>query len=184
VGQALGENRFFVVYCLANEELDLNDIEYSDLLLAASKVLVEEVSQQFPRDEKLLAQITKLIRKIVLASGGSLRELMRLIQEACLETTDEKIGARAVERAIVNVRAELTRPMPQGYFIELAKIHQSKQTDHTVDHRRILFYRYALEYNGERWVDVNPLIYDMPEFQRAIRSRSRAQGTRTKKTNG
>jgi hypothetical protein len=372
--KALRENRFFVVYCLANEELDLTDIEYSDLLLAASKVLVEEVGRQFPLDEKLLEQLTKwfaeitetdittikkeielktsaeggakipflasvlakltalikageesrkeirqkvlkspdqlifsvnqildechrairaggpydellliidnldrypretvhrvlieqadnlkrlrcniiytvpisliyepakealpdvfknvvlpmikirtreqlwtdtdvfqpgidrlaevmerrididevfsnraLVTKLVLKSGGSLRELMRLIQEACLETNGEKIDAPAVEKAIVSVRTELTRPMPQTYLAELAKIHQSKQTDNASDQLRILFYRYALEYlegNGERWVDVHPLIYDMPEFQQLIRGHGRAKRTKTKK---
>jgi hypothetical protein len=93
---------------------------------------------------------TNLVEKLVLNSGGSLRELMRLIQEACLETMEEKIDTAAAERAIVNVRAELTRPMPQTYFAELAKIHRGKQTDNTVDQRSILFYRYALEYNGDR----------------------------------
>ena len=81
-------------------------------------------------------------------SGGSLRELMRLIQEACLETMGDKIDAAAADKAIVNVRAELTHPMPQTYFAELAKIHQGKQTDNTADQRSILFYRYALEYKG------------------------------------
>jgi len=64
VSEALRENRFFVVYCQANEELDISDIEYSDLLLAASKVLVEEVGQKFPLDEKLLEQLTKWLRKL------------------------------------------------------------------------------------------------------------------------
>jgi hypothetical protein len=114
---------------------------------------------------------------MVLKSGGSLRELMRLIQESCLETMGGKIDAAAVDKTIVNVRTELTRPMPQTYFAELAKIHQSKQTDNTQDQRRILFYRYALEYNGDRWVDVHPLIYGMPEFQRETRSRGRGKRT-------
>ena len=371
VGEVLRENRFFVVYCQANEELDITDLEYSDLLLAASKVLVADVGKQFPLDEKLLEQMTNwfteiteidtttvkkelelqtsaeagakvpflasilakitalikgteesrkeirqrvlkspdqlifsvnlildechrairaggpydelllifdnldryppdtvhkvlieqadnlkrlrcniiytvpisliyeprrealpdvfksvvlpmikirgkdqrwnqtfplgieklievfkqrididrvfshanLVKKLVLNSGGSLRELMRLIQEACLETMGDRIDAAAIEKAIVNVRAELTRPMPQTFFAELAKIHQGKQTDNTADQRSILFYRYALEYNGDRWVDVHPLIYDMPEFQREIRSLGGGKRTRTKKAN-
>jgi hypothetical protein len=371
VSEVLKENRFFVVYCLANEELDITDLEYSDLLLAASKVLVGDVGKQFPLDEKLLERMTnwfteiteidtttvkkelelqtsaeagakvpflasvlakvtalikgteesrkeirqkvlkspdqlifsvnqildechraiqaggpydelllifdnldryppdtvhkvlieqadnlkrlrcniiytvpisliyeprrealpdvfknvvlpmikirgkdqpwsqtfplgiekltevfkqrididkvfshgKLVEKLVLKSGGSLRELMRLIQEACLETMGDRIDEAAAEKAIVNVRAELTRPMPQTYFAELAKIHKSKQTDNTLDQRSILFYRYALEYNGDRWVDVHPLIYDMLEFQRELRSLGSAKRTRTKKAN-
>jgi hypothetical protein len=64
VSEVLRENRFFVVYCLANEELDITDLEYSDLLLAASKVLVGDVGQQFPLDEQLLEQITNWFTEI------------------------------------------------------------------------------------------------------------------------
>jgi hypothetical protein len=135
-------------------------------------------SQTFPLGIEKLSEVFKqrididkvfshanLVEKLVLNSGGSLRELMRLIQEACLETMGGRIDEAAVEKAIVNVRAELTRPMPQTYLAELAKIHKSKQTDNTPDQRSILFYRYALEYNGDRWVDVHPLIYDMSEVR-------------------
>jgi hypothetical protein len=141
-----------------------------------------EVFKQRIDIDKVFAR-ADLVEKLVLSSGGSLHELMRLIQEACLETMGERIDEAAAEKAIVNVRAELTRPMPQTYFAELAKIHQSKQTDNSQDQRSILFYRYALEYNGDRWVDVHPLIYDMAEFQREVRSSGGAKKTRTKKAN-
>ena len=124
-----------------------------------------------------------LVKTIVLKSGGSLRELMRLVQEACLETVGEKIDETAVDKAIVNVRAEFTRPMPQAYLSELAKIHMNKQTDNSPTQRSILFYRYALEYNGDHWVGVHPLIHGLPEFQREIRSLAGAKKTRTKKAN-
>jgi hypothetical protein len=51
-----------------------------------------------------------LVEKLVLNSGGSLRELMRLIQEACLETMGDRIDEAAAEKAIVNVRADWTVP--------------------------------------------------------------------------
>lgn len=108
VSEALRENGFLVVYCQANEELDISDIEYSDLLLAASKVLVQDVGERFSLDE----------------------------------------------------------------------------TFNSVTQRSILFYRYALEYNGDRWVDVHPLIYDLPELQREVRSLVGAKKTRTKRARG
>jgi len=95
---------------------------------------------------------------------------MRLIQWACIEATADKIDQPTIDKAITNVRSEFIRPMPQAYFAELAKIHKNKDTDNTPDHRSILFYRYALEYNGNRWVDVHPLIYDLAEFQTALKS--------------
>lgn len=113
---------------------------------------------------------SSLVTTLALKSGGSLRELMRLVQEACIEATADKIDQQAIDKAITNVRSEFIRPMPQAYFAELAKIHKNKDTDNTPDHRSILFYRYALEYNGNRWVDVHPLIYDLAEFQTALKS--------------
>jgi hypothetical protein len=64
VSEVLKANRFFVVSCLANEELDITDLEYSDLLLAASKVLVGDVGKQFPLDEQLLEQMTNWFTEI------------------------------------------------------------------------------------------------------------------------
>ena len=122
-----------------------------------------------------------LVRKIVLKSGSSLRELMRLVQEACIETMGEKVDGAAIEKAIVNVRTEFVRPMPQAFFAELARIHKGKQTDNSPAQRSILFYRYALEYNGDRWVDVHPLIHDLPEFKREIENLTRGKKARKKK---
>lgn len=133
--------------------------------------------------EKVFAN-PALVTILALQSGGSLRELMRLVQEACIEATADKIDRAAVDKAITNVRSEFIRPMPQAYLTELAKIHKTKDTDNTPEHRSILFYRYALEYNGNRWVDVHPLIYDLPEFQAALKGRTggkKPKNTKAKK---
>lgn len=122
-----------------------------------------------------------LVKRFALQSGGSLRELMRLVREACLATEADKIDEVAVERAIVNVRGEFVRPMQQGFLAELARIHQTKQTENSPTQRNILFYRYALEYNADLWVDVHPLLYDLPEFQQELRKLSRGRKTRAKK---
>jgi len=122
-----------------------------------------------------------LVTTLALKSGGSLRELMRLVQEACIEAIEDKIDQAAVDKAVTNVRSEFIRPMPQSYLVELAKIHTTKNTDNTPEHRSILFYRYALEYNGNRWVDVHPLIYDLAEFQAALKSLSGGKTPKTSK---
>jgi hypothetical protein len=54
VSDTLRQNRFFIVYSQANEELDITDITYADLLLVASKVLAEDVGKVFPLNERLL----------------------------------------------------------------------------------------------------------------------------------
>jgi len=51
-----------------------------------------------------------------LKSGGSLRELMCLVQGGCIEATADKIDQPAIDKAITNVRSEFIRPMPQAYL--------------------------------------------------------------------
>ncbi len=138
-----------------------------------------EVAKVFSKPE--------LVTALALKSGGSLRELMRLVQEACIEATADKIDQAAVEKAIINVRSEFIRQMPQSCFAELAKIHTNKNTDNTPDQRNILFYRYALEYldsDGNRWVDVHPLIYDVPDFQTALKGLTGGKKPKKKKPKG
>jgi hypothetical protein len=87
VSEVLRENRFFVVYCLANEELDITDLEYSDLLLAASKVLVADVGKQFPLDEKLLEQMTNWFTEITEIDTTTVKRELEL-------TTSAEAGAK------------------------------------------------------------------------------------------
>ena len=42
--------------------------------------------------------------------------------------------------------------------------------------RFLLFRRAALEYNGERWVGVHPLLWEAPEFQAALQAERQARG--------
>ena len=64
VSEVLKANHLFVVYCLANGELSITDLEFSDLLLAASKALVGDVGRRFPLDERLLEQVTNWFTEI------------------------------------------------------------------------------------------------------------------------
>ncbi len=141
--------------------------------------LVEVINRRVEIDQ--VFSRSALVKRIASQSGGSLRELMRLVQEACIETVGDKIDDVAIEKAIIKVRSELTRHMPHTYFAELASIHKNRDTDNTPEHRSILFYRYALEYNGDRWVDVHPLIYDLPDFKRELQRLSGGKKTTKKK---
>src|SRR5437867_10165205 len=64
LSETLKEGKFRVVYCQANEELDILDIGYADLLLAGCKVLVEELGQEFNLDEELLVQLTNWFSQV------------------------------------------------------------------------------------------------------------------------
>jgi hypothetical protein len=71
--------------------------------------------------------------------------------------------------------------MRQAYLATLAEIHNNKRFDDSATQWIMLFHRYALEYNGDRWVDVHPLIYDLPEFQRELKRLASGKKTRKRK---
>jgi hypothetical protein len=101
-----------------------------------------------------------VLQRIVLASGGSLREIMRLLTYAGEEAWDCQIRGEHVERAIHTVRNELMSNLSLADIGVLQKIHHDKRADRTKEMGRQLFYRWALEYNGEKWADVHPLVFE------------------------
>lgn len=102
------------------------------------------------------------MRELVLASGGSLRELLRLLAKSALEAWDEwdePITFEHVQRGIRKLRQEFTSPLRFADVPILHKIHRLKRADPSPEVARQLFFRFALEYNGEQWADVHPLVY-------------------------
>jgi Cdc6-like AAA superfamily ATPase len=106
------------------------------------------------------------LERIVLASGGSLREIMRILTYAGEEAWDQPINRDHVERAVSTVRDELMSNLNLADVKVLHRIHRDKRADRTEEVGRQLFYRWALEYNGEKWADVHPLIFESGLFQR------------------
>ena len=102
--------------------------------------------------------------ELVLASGGSLRELMRLLEKAGEEAWDNPITSADVANAIHEVTKEHLLPLRFSDLPVLREIHRLKRADHRPEAARLLFHRLALEYNGEQWADVHPLVYHSAQF--------------------
>lgn len=107
------------------------------------------------------------IRRIVLVSGGSLRDMMHILTYAGEEAWDRPITRDHVETAIHKVRNELMSNLSSEDVKILIKIHKDKRADRTSEVGRQLHYRWALEYNGEKWADIHPLIYESPLYREA-----------------
>lgn len=118
-----------------------------------------------------------LPEKIAWLSGGCPRDLMRLLKEALLESND-KIDDRAVNRAASLVRGEMSRKLTNKHYDLLAQTFLDTRINPDEDGRFLLYRRAALEYNGERWVGVHPLLWDAPEFKEALEN---VQSSRAKK---
>lgn len=107
------------------------------------------------------------IKRIVLVSGGSLRDLMHILTYAGEEAWDVPITMAHVETAIHKVRNELMSNLNSEDIKILIKIHKDKRADRTAEVGRQLHYRWALEYNGEKWADIHPLVYESALYREA-----------------
>jgi len=115
------------------------------------------------------------LEQLCLMSGGHVRNLLLLTQDALRRTADLPISKRAVQRAITQARDTYRRTVNHDQWGLLAEISRSKRVVNDDEYRSLLFNRCLLEYrylddDGEvqRWFDVHPLIRGIQEFKEAL----------------
>lgn len=148
--------------------------------------LIEVVKKRIDLDAIFASQ--DVVRKLARYSGGSIRDLMRLISYSTLaaralrkETIDDDSAQRATHKMRTDYESLL---VPAGSYMPLmARIHQTK-TDGaavatTLDPQKVEDFRVffnqlltngsVLAYNGnESWYDVHPAIQDSRAFREAL----------------
>ena len=113
--------------------------------------------------KKLLGEERPLLDRLIQASGGHLRDLLRLLAEVLLRTRELPVPERTVDSAISQVRTEFL-PIPNNDALWLARIADSHQVAleelaalpslaRFFDTHLVLCYR-----NGGEWYDVHPLV--------------------------
>ncbi len=126
----------------------------------------------------------EVVRRLAIMSGGSVRDLMRLLDQAQLEAGvdgKDRIDRPSADAAVRHIRVvfeRLLKVMPQ-YLPLLAEIRRHKRDcrQETVDgkvpvdrFRDLIDMGAVLEYNGEMaWYDVHPIVQDIDAFQEALR---------------
>ena len=130
----------------------------------------------------------KLVRTLILGSGGSVREMIKRVRDAVLNAVAEShtiIESDDVKRAMKNAAINLQNALTPNniYFPILAQIYQSKEFDadlkdgyttEAVNARRDFFHTLIAEgavlaYNGEgAWYDVHPALLELASFKAAI----------------
>jgi hypothetical protein len=108
-------------------------------------------------------------------SGGHVRNLLLLTQDAIGRTQDLPISERAVRRAITQARDTYRRAVENHQWSLLAEVSLSKRIINDDQYRSLMFNRCLLEYRyldeeGEmqRWYDIHPLIQGIQEFKEAV----------------
>lgn len=135
-----------------------------------------------------------LVRDLILSSGGSIRDLLRLIERSRLEAlanSHEVIEPSDVKQAVKSFGIDFqTTLIPSNiYFPTLAEISIHKRfvadlkndlADQTINERRAFFHQLIMEgavlaYNGnETWYDVHPAIRNLREFKEAVKAATKS----------
>jgi len=117
-----------------------------------------------------------VLEQMCLMSGGYMRDLIQLAQEATNRVDDLPITSIAVQRAIDELRDIYRRAVEENSWRILARVHTVKNIGNDNIHRSLLFNRCLLEYRyfnlkGEKqtWYDVHPLIRNIPKFQEVLK---------------
>ena len=113
------------------------------------------------------------LERLCIACGGHIRELMQMMQDSINRADQFPIAAKAVQRAITELRAVYHRAVEEPEWERLALVsHRRREIPNDNEHRSLLQRRCILEYRcldqeGEIriWYDVHPLIYKIQRFQ-------------------
>lgn len=109
--------------------------------------------------------------RLVSASGGAIRDLLRLVRESIHLASGAELDRKAIDAAARRLRIEMRdRINANGWAPTLARIARTKQVHEARDCMDVLFQRLALKYNGEGWYDVHPLVAEIPEVRDLMRT--------------
>lgn len=112
-----------------------------------------------------------LLERLVRASGGVVRDLMRLVRMAT-DTDAATITAADVDYALRTLRNEYDRLIRSDDIASFRRIQQERRIQGgDEDAARLLNHRLVLEYqNGERWAALHPAATDIPWVKQALAS--------------
>ncbi|AFZ02141.1 hypothetical protein Cal6303_3200 [Calothrix sp. PCC 6303] len=123
--------------------------------------------------------------KLCLMSGGHVRNLLLLTQDAIGRTEELPITEKSVRRAITQARDTYRRTVENNQWSLLAEVAISKRIINDDQYRSLMYNRCLLEYRFldddeemQRWYDIHPLIVGIPEFKEAVSQLKCSNGVR------
>lgn len=155
-------------------ERDRCHLNYNQTGLEAVASVIEkrvDINAVFESRQELL--------NLAKASGGHVRQLMQMIQTACLTASTRKhpkIIAEDIIYAVKQQQFNFERFIPEEHYAFLAQVCISKNVSKDDIGQLMLFNTSVLEYNGDkRWNYPNPVVKQNEFFQKAIESALAAQ---------
>ncbi|QIR38028.1 AAA family ATPase [Tolypothrix sp. PCC 7910] len=150
---------------------------YQPGLKKVKEVISKRVRQIAPELslEKDIFDSPNTLERLCLMSGGHVRNLLLLTQDAIGRTEELPITENAVRRAITQARDTYRRTVENSQWSLLAEVSRSKKLPGDDLYRSLMYNRCLLEYKyfddeGEmqRWYDIHPLIAGIAEFKEAV----------------
>lgn len=107
--------------------------------------------------------------RLIAATGGSIRDLLRFSHEASLLPEALPMKHADIEAVLARARAEMRDLINiNGWQEPLIEIARNKEL---VSHEaclELLYHRLVLKYNGDTWYDLHPLVAEIPAIQQAV----------------
>lgn len=154
---------------------------YAEFSGSGRDVLLKALSRRI--DVARLVPDTEAQNRLLSASGGAIRELLELAQDATLDAAGEIITLADVNRSLDRRRNRLRDLIDaNGWWDALAKIAATKRLAKAPEFLEVVFQRLAFQYNGELWYDVHPLVSELLEQQKTKppAARRKSSGRRRK----
>jgi hypothetical protein len=143
---------------------------------AVDSAVLDDVTEAiYKRVDRALFADRDVACEIARLSGGCPRDVMHLLKRALLESRD-RIDARVAQRSASVIRGEMARKLTLADYAVLACVYLDGAINPDDTGRRLLYRRAALEYDGDRWIGVHPLLWDTPEFKAALEAEKRTRG--------
>jgi hypothetical protein len=135
---------------------------------------IRQIAPELSLDKEIFDN-SQTLERLCLLSGGHVRNLLLLTQDAIGRTEELPITENAVRRAITQARDTYRRAVEESQWCRLAEVSRSKRIINDDQYRSLMYNRCLLEYRylddeGEiqRWYDIHPLIQAIPEFKEAV----------------
>ena len=119
----------------------------------------------YTRAEKNLFE-DKAVTLLITKTGGCLRDVFECINKAAFRSyvrNSDIVEKEDIERSLLELKSDYTRMLVVDDYKKLYEIYQTKRDIEDKDTSKMLDYlksQVVLEYNGEGWFDVHPLVYD------------------------
>jgi len=108
------------------------------------------------------------VNRLIEVSGGSVRDLMRLIRLACYGAAD-RITRTHVEQAVQSLVLEYDRLVKDEHLDLLTRIAQERRVPGDETSAWLLHHRLVLEYQSDkRWADLHPAVRMTPRVQERL----------------